>query len=69
MAQKNEPYSITARIVAIPLLGCDAAGVDPAVGVPANIDSLRSHGYYDTEYRVVANDTEEYGLIIGVVQS
>lgn len=69
MAQKNERYSITARIVAIPLLGCGTAGVDPAFGVPAIIDSLRSHGHQDTEYRVVANDTEEYELIIDAVQS
>jgi len=58
-----------ARIVATPLLGCGAAGVNPEVGIPAIIDSLRSHGYHDTEYRVVVNDTEEYELITDAIQS
>lgn len=60
---------LDARIVAVPLLGCGGAGMDPAVGVPAIVNSLQSFDYRNTEYRVVANSTAEYGLIADVVPS
>lgn len=51
---------VNARTVAIPLLGCGSAGLDPADGAHVIMQTLVDEGMPNTEYRVVANTSEAY---------
>lgn len=54
---------VNARTLAIPLLGCGAAGLEPADGAEVIVQTLADEGAPETEYRIITNTSKAYDCI------